>query len=449
MKASPNPGADGGRGIATPIDVGVVAAAVAAIALLVLTLHWRIPMMLWDHLVLAPMYRDWLGGSLPLAAILQAHNEHFYAVPYLFLLATTRLSGGGTWLDCLASWALFVGCAAIVTVCLRGARRSGTIASRIAVALVALLAWYPGHLPNLQWGWQIGVFLCLFGAALTIRCLAVGDLSAWRVAAALSATVLALASFATGAALIPTAIVLILLHRDVVLGRRCLAAAPWIALGLLLAAWQGSHAPAAVGAIDGALLARHVLNGLGGGIARFATDLAPWLALAALASGLAAVAFGRWSRDWLPWIGFCLFGLLSAVLIALGRAAPYGADQAFAARYVSFSSVFWIGWAGIVAAAIRHAPRRRAAGGTLLLAVAAVFAVGNAVHLLRKAAHVAAEARQLAAAVRDGYPDVDDDLLRRIYADQPAVARQCLDALAALRFPPFDRGVRGHGTDRR
>jgi hypothetical protein len=87
----------------------------------------------------------------------------------------------------------------------------------------------------------------------------------------------------------------------------------------------------------------YVLNFLGAGIARFAADLAPWAAAFALASAPWLFVRGRAQTGVLSWLGLLLFAVFAAVLTALGRSAAFGSEQAFVTRYVSFSSLFWIG----------------------------------------------------------------------------------------------------------
>lgn len=413
-----------------------IALALLATLLLVLTVHWRIPMMLWDHLDLVPIYAAWENGHLADSIFLHIHGGHVHTAAYVLLLITTRLSHGHTWLDGVASWLLLIGYALVV---LRFARDSFGTSSRRDLAfvlLVVLLALHPGHLANLQWGWQVAVFLCLFGAAATIRCLTGPTLSIARLAAAAAASALALASFATALALLPTALLLIFARTDWSIAKRGLASLPWI-VGALAIAWAYPAMPES-GAIASPLpLLNYTLNFLGAGISRFATSLSPWIAAAGIASGLAAAVLLRSRRDSLPWLGLFAFGATAAVLTAIGRAAPFGADHAFVTRYVSFSSTFWLGWAGLVGCAMqeRQAIRKAAAGAACLVAV---LAVANALHMIRKASEVARRTQAIAATIRDRFPDIDRALLGQIYFDQPDVALERLSLLFARGFAPFD-----------
>ena len=138
-----------------------------ALGLLLLSLHWMIPMMLRDHLDLVPILQAWQRGDLADSGFLRMHGGHLHTAAYAVLLATTTLSGGQPWLDGVVSWLFLLACAAIVLTFAREAFPDGSRRDTGFIALIAFLALFPGHLANLQWGWQVAVFLCLTGVALT------------------------------------------------------------------------------------------------------------------------------------------------------------------------------------------------------------------------------------------------------------------------------------------
>lgn len=415
-----------------------------ALGLLVCALWWRVPMMLWDHLDLLPIYQSWQNGTLLGSEVLEVHDgSHMHTAAYAVLLITTALSGGQTWLDCLVSWGLLLVYAGIV---MAMARRS--ISSEQTRPwqwlLLAFLALYPGHLANLQWGWQVAVFLCLVGCAATIALLSGPKLSWPKNMMALAAAILAYFSFATGMALVPAAVILIALRRDLTIPGKVAMTIPWLLLGLL-AIGQYAALPGSPGLSSNSTvlaLCHYALNFIGAGALRFATDVAPWLALLGIATAGWAFFVLKPEQRSSPWLGFVLFGVFAALATALGRSGPFGAEHAFVQRYVSFSSVFWLGWLGMM----MTVPDRAISGQTsgkrrkwhsVLMAVVAVFLLANALHLMKKAERVAVHARQTAATIAATYPNVDDAVLRDIYFDQAATARERLDMLKRYSFAPF------------
>ena len=411
-----------------------VAFVTLAMLLLVLSLLWRVPMMLWDHLDLVPIYERHLQGALRIADLFRIHGGHLHAGAYAVLLATTDLSHGATWLDVVASLVFLFANATVITMLALRLARDRDLGLAYVLMLIAF-ALYPGHLANLQWGWQVAVFVCLAGAAAAIALLSAPVFTVARGIAALACAACALASFAIGFAVLPVGALVLALRRDLTRPARWAWVAIWGA-ATLAAAWL-LHRDAATGR-DFVVVARYALNFLGAGIARYATDPAPWLGAAALASGLAFAWRHRARTSTLPWLGLFLFGAASAFLTAYGRAGDYGTEQAFATRYVSFSSVFWIGWLGLLAQWPRDT-RRQVRGVRCAIAAIAVLATFNAVHLMKKAAVVAARSQAVADTIRRTYPDVPERVLADIYFDQPAIARERIERLHAWEFAPFDR----------
>jgi len=401
--------------------------------LLVLGLRWRIPMMLWDHLDLVPVYAAHLDGSLRIADLFRIHGGHLHAGAYAVLLSTTDLSHGRTALDVVASWCFLVAYAG--TVAMLAARLARARETSLAtMLLVVFLAAYPGHLANLQWGWQVAVFACLAGAAGAVALLAAPVFTPMRGILALVCAACAFASFAIGYAMFPVGAALLAARRDLAPRARAAWVGAWLATAAT-AAWLLHRGGGPTH--DAFPIILYALNFLGAGIARYATAVAPWLAALALGSGAAAAWSLRSRSDALAWIGLFLFGVASALLTAYGRAADYGADQAFATRYASFSGVFWIGWLGLVTLSVRTMPRLARTANVAVMAVAA-FALFGAGHFIKKAAGVAAQAQATADTIRRTYPDVPASLLAEIYFDQPDIARARLERLHAWGFAPFD-----------
>lgn len=414
-----------------------------ALALLGMTLRWHVPMMLWDHLDLVPMVEAARTGTLGHSIFWDIHGGHLHSAAYAILLLTTWLSGGQPWLDCVASWMLLVVFASIVGRVARALPADVPMRWRLAILLLAL---YPGHLANLQWGWQVAVFLCLVGAALVVVNLCAQRLDGWRNLAALAGAVLAWLSFATGIGLVPLALLLIAARHDLPPRRRAMLALPWMLLAIPVA-WPELARTNPGDALPGVSeLALYALDYLGAGVARFATDVAPWLALAAIGTGIHAFVRVRREPTALYWSGFAGFALFAAVLTALGRAGPFGAEHAFVTRYVSFSSVFWLGWFGLMALAYRAGAVRR--WQSALVVLVAVFATANALHMVAKAEKVGRTSRETAAHIRASWPSVDDATLRAIYFDQPGIARERLQRLHDWSYAPFGESRGGDAPSR-
>ncbi|MEP6485005.1 MAG: hypothetical protein ABJB01_11195 [Rudaea sp.] len=404
-------------------------------AVLLLTATWRrhIPMMLWDHLDLLPIYVAWQNGTLAQSDLLHIHGGHLHTIAYAVLLVTTALSHGNPLLDCLVSWCLlglYGGVLVRLAIRSKIAERGGIIA---ALALVFLI-FHPAHLANLQWGWQVAVFLCLSGAVVAIGLLTENTLSVMHCIGAVIAGCIALLSFATAAALVPTALIVLALRSDLSLSKRMFAALPWLAIGIAVAATTSGADPIDSNSLFNLCL--YVFNFLGGAIARFAPGVAPVLALGAFVSGLVFFTRADNRKSCLPWLGLFLFAFFSAALAALGREESFGTSQAFVTRYISFSSLYWIGWIGLLYAGTGVQEPSRFWRTTPVVLVT-LLAMIDASQVSRKVAQVAADARVTMLTLCAQYPVVEPDLLGKIYFDQPKIAEQRLGMLADLGFPPF------------
>ncbi|MFC6839142.1 hypothetical protein [Xanthomonas theicola] len=414
--------------------------AFGAIVLTWLTLTWRIPLLLWDNIDLVPIYQAWEEGRLGSSDFWKVHDgSHLHSAAYAILLLTTRASGGQTWLDCLVSMALLGLCGAIL---LRMALRDfGARLHRGWLWVFVFLALYPGHLINLQWGWQVAVFVGLLGCIAPVYLLTAPRLT-WG--ANLLAVILAVAGvfgFSTTLVAFPVAVGLIVLHRTSSAARRLGMCAPWLAaLALLVALLHRGKAGAFVQKLEAGPFVGYVFNYLGGGVMHFSNEVAPVFAAIALGYALWVSVRMRLHPSLLPWLSLMAMGVGFAILTACGRATLFGAGHGFAIRYASFSIWFWIGWLGVMLVGFRDSRAWTLVRGLLLLFVAA--SIFNGLHLARKAMKIAEHSRQIAMQIREDYPHIDRAVLSEAYDWRAGVAEEQLRIWHAHGYAPFQDGRR-------
>lgn len=418
--------------------------AVAALAMVIATLVLHIGLPLWDHIDLVPMYRAWLAHDLSGSGFWRVHDgSHLHTSAYAVLLLTTWLSNGRPWLDCLVSALLMVATALLL---LRLARRvlpQGV--GRGAWFVVGLLAFYPGHLVNLQWGWQVAVFISLLGIVAPV-CLLSAPALGWKgQVLALLAALLGAMAFGTTLAVFPVAIALLLSRQDRSLPRRFLATLPWLVMSAGVLVWmRWDHAGAAIAKPSVPALLAYAGNYLGSGVLHFARPLAlPWLLVALVVAILSARVAPR--QLVVPCLALMACATGAALLTAWGRAAPFGAEHGFVTRYVSYSVLFWFGWLVLVLGTLAARPGWRRWLSPLLW-LAAVFAVVNALHMTGKAIKVSRTADGYAEQIRAQYPDYDRAMLERAYGSRAGAAVEHLQTWRQHGFAPFgpqpaDQGV--------
>lgn len=421
--------------------------AFAMLALLLLwgALAWHLPMMLWDHIDLVPMYEAWREGRLASSAFWKIHDgSHLHVSGYAVLLLTTAASGGQPWLDCLASVCLLV-LQAWILMRIAGAAPAGRVGGPWLLALL-FLALNPGHLVNLQWGWQVAVFISTLGAVAAIALLTRPGLSGSGNLLAVLLAAVGVLGFSTTLAVFPVALGLLALHPGLSRAQRVLFALPWLIACAALLGWLSTGRAGAAAMPAAGTVLMYVLNYLGAGVSRLATSAAPVWAVVALATA-AWTAARRWQPALLPWLALMAFGTGCALLTALGRAAEYGADHAFVTRYVSFSSLFWFGWTGLMLVAWRDAQPAWRRWLRPLLSVLLVFLLGNGIHMAKQARELHARAEGYAAHIRASWPDVDAGVMEAAYGWRAEAAQGHLEALHARGFAPFGAAPEPAGAD--
>ncbi|WP_434026195.1 hypothetical protein [[Pseudomonas] boreopolis] len=419
-----------------------------ALALIVLTLWWHIPLPLWDHIDLVPIYQAWEDGRLNSSAFWDVHDgSHFHASAYAVLLLTTWASHGRTWLDCLVSAAFLLVCAFII---LRMVVRAfGDELPRRWMVFFMFLALYPGHLVNLQWGWQVAVFMSLLGAIGPV-CVLTAERFSWKGnALGLMAAVVGVLGFSTALAVFPVALVLVLLRRDLNWKAKGFWTLLWLAaLGGLVVFLRRGHVGEVIPAPAVEAFAMYVLNYIGSGVLHFSSKIAPTFAILATVTGIWAMVHTRLRREVWPWISFMALGYGFAILTAWGRAALFGAEHGFVGRYISFSILFWIGWFGLMLAAYRDGGK--AGWVRLLLGVCVLVAVFNGLHMVNKARKTSVNADKLVVQIRETYPNFDGALLKQAYDWRAESAGERLLIWHDHGFLPLEKESRrgGHASEK-
>ncbi|KQR18530.1 hypothetical protein ASF90_03425 [Xanthomonas sp. Leaf148] len=401
-----------------------------------LTLRWHIPILLWDHLDIVPIYQAWQDGDLGASEFWKVHDgSHLHTAAYAILLLTTWVSHGQTWLDCLVSVAVLAVCGLLLV---RMAIRE--FEGRLSpgwILVFVFLALYPAHLINLQWGWQVAVFVSLLGVIAPVYLLTSATLR-WpaNLCAVVCATVGVL-GFSTALAAFPVAVWLIIRHRSHPLGLRLSMCLPWlVAVIWLFMLLRGGNAGSFVENPDIVTLSRYVLNYLGSGLMHFSNEMAPVFAVIAMGTAIWAILRVRLREDLVPWVSLMGLSVGFAIMTAWGRATLFGAEHGFMPRYASFSVLFWIGWFGVMLAAFRDAPHWPWVRALLLLCVCA--AAFNGLHLAKKAVKVSERSQRIAVQIQQGYPHVDQQVLTEAYDWRSKFAEERLRTWHRYGFAPFE-----------
>ncbi|MDO7932285.1 hypothetical protein Q6A26_11360 [Xanthomonas euvesicatoria pv. eucalypti] len=404
-----------------------------------LTFRWRIPILLWDHLDIVPIYQAWQDGHLGNSDFWKVHDgSHLHTAAYAILLLTTWLSEGQTWLDCLVSSLILAVCSFFIV---RMALRD--FGARLSVGWMygfVLLALYPGHLINLQWGWQVAVFVSLLGVVAPVYLLTNGVISWPANFGAVACATVGVLGFSTALAVFPVAIWLLIRRVGFPVGRRLTMCLPWlISVMWLVMLLHDGHAGEFAANPGVFVISRYVLNYLGSGVMHFSNELAPFFAVLAIMLTLWAVVRVRLRANLVPWLSLMVVATGFAIMTAWGRAALFGPEHGFMPRYASFSILFWIGWLGVMLAAFRDESQWRWVRPLLLFCLCA--AAFNGLHLAKKSMKVAERSRQIAVQVRREYPKIDQKVLLEAYDWRAKFAEDRLRTWYSYGYAPFEEAT--------
>ncbi len=398
-----------------------------------LTHYYRAPYA--DQWYQVMLYMKMDEGALTLADLFVLHGAHFHASAYVVLLFLAKLTGMNHFWEVAASLLISAaGFAGLLKILFRAARQYDYARSRIWIVGVAALFWWSlDQATNWIWGWQVAVSINTAGAVWCVYWLTAPDLNWRRLASAAAAAALALSAFATGAALLPVGLFVLLMQLFITDERNARSKtlgllAGWLAVctafgGAFVYAnyFSGdTYASETVSnpvnwrAIIGLLL--YIQNFIANAVIHFSTEAAsPVFALSLIVFGY--VIWRNINQEpgvsgMAPFLALAAYGLGAAALTGLGRLGEFGAGQAFVSRYISFSNFYWIGLLCLLMLLYRRAPstiRQQRAAVAFLIAMC-VLKFGNVANVTTQLNDHVKKSRETAATIAETWPETDPAL---------------------------------------
>ncbi|OLB90167.1 MAG: hypothetical protein AUI15_25205 [Actinobacteria bacterium 13_2_20CM_2_66_6] len=304
-------------------------AAIAALAILLLSRNFNFYFDEWDFIVAAP---DWTWLSF-----LQPHNEHPVVIPKLIYAALLNTFGlHAYWPYMAVLLALHATNAFLLFELVR--RRSGDL---IGVAAAALMLVLGAGWENLLWAFQmtfVGSVTCGLGALLALQ-----RLSGQRGIAAVVALTTASILF-SGIGLFFAVAVAAQMAIDKARRRDLVWLAP-IAVALVI--WYvtlgrtGTPTNPPPSVLNLTIAPVYVLWGLGAAVAALIGEGGWWSAVA-LVPALAAVGWSWWRRTPDAFALAIATAMLSLYAVTALTRGQFGYDQAASGRYVYEGAIFWL-----------------------------------------------------------------------------------------------------------
>lgn len=398
--------------------------------------HFRAPF--FDHWDIVPYFENAKDGTLALQHIFSRHGGHWHATGYVIMLATGWVTGMAHWADPAVSLLLSaLGFWALARMVRRSAEALGA-KERIPLLLACSAFFYFSldQIINFLWGWQVALIAAVAGVLWAFELLSrPGGVKIIHVMLAAAAASFGVFGFATALCVLPVGALLILADPDNSWRKKSAAIALWsvFSLGVIVLFLQGAPtyrsqmAPSAgfFETIFG--LAHYSANYAAGGLAKIWRPVGPFLSLLGLMAMVVLIwrqfRIGgvRWLLDGRALWALVALSLAASLLTGLGRWAEFGAGQAYAGRYVTFSNFAWLGLSCLVIIALPNWPdvwrRVTVAVLSVLVLAKSVNAGGTAISMAEHAVTVNAAADRIAA----DYPDFDPADLALLHAPHQAV----------------------------
>ena len=401
----------------------------------------------WDNMDVAFFLERHYKGVLTFRDLMAPHgHSHWHIGAYLILVPVAVWSQWNIIYDIiiilLVSFYLWL----VVFAIFRSTAHTLAVPRAVPVLAIvsALFVFSLDQAANLLWGWQLSVFLSSAGVVSAIFLLTRTRVGLWHTIGAGLAVTFAVYSYATALVMWPIGLGLLAMHSG--LGRRDRAV--YAAVFALFAATNCYHYLVAVvsqggmtGSVDIARLALFSLKFMGGSIARFARDALPTLALVGLllAGWLLWLMRRRCKVAWFPlfpYVALALYSIGCAVLTSYGR-VQFGVDQAMVPRYNSFSYFFWLALIAVLVVAWHKLPLGRLRSKVFVAGIViVVLKAGNIAHIGLRTAQGALRHNALQATIVSTYPNVDEEVLKRLYPDI-RTARRYIDIMYRYKLNIF------------
>lgn len=361
----------------------------------------------WD---LVPMLHAYLSGENWLSKVLALHGGHYHTSAYLIMLPLAKMTNWSLLAETFVILILnFLTFCLLYHSALSAISKSKQYCSTIIFICFTALYFSIAHGGNALWSWQIAVYLCIFGFAITLFCLSRPQLSPLILVFASTGALLSSFSFSCGFAILPAGLFMILMNHET--QNKRIYAIVWVILSCLILGNFIYHI-----SLDGSSgiklnllqIPEFLLYYLGTPIAYFSRDLS--LLIAAI--GLFVFSYSGWcvftqlnkSNRALFKVGLAMaiFSLSCGILIALGR-LPFGIDQARSFRYIIFAQFFWF---AVLLLIWQHLQLKAQHNGSVkkstkyLLGLFLVLVVFNAQKIGKSAAEVAQSYDQVFALLK-------------------------------------------------
>lgn len=301
----------------------------------------------YDQWEFVPLIEKMYTGTLGLADLFAQHNEHRIFFPRIVMLALAYVTKYNVLAEMYSSWVIMIGTLALIfRMYLKKAGKS--VYSILAFIPVVWLLFSYRQYENLLWGWQIQVFMCVFGLIASVYLMEGTEKINARFIGAAFFAVFSSFSFINGLLVWPVNLALILLTRG---GKKIQMSVVWAIMGCATGAlyfyhWvDPSNNPSTMYMFSHAADAvEYFFINVGAPLmfekgGAFSVGIVLLLLLAAVAVLLVKY---QALRENAVWACLILFSLATSAACVVGRSG-LGVEQALTSRYTTLTVFSVIG----------------------------------------------------------------------------------------------------------
>ncbi|HTY14518.1 MAG TPA: hypothetical protein VMC42_02320 [Methanoregulaceae archaeon] len=325
----------------------------------------------WDQWAFVPYLNNLHHNALTISELFSQHNEHRIFFPRIVMLIIAYLTHYNSIAEMVAGWAIlllaFLFLFAVFRKCFGHSEKSLMFFLPIAWLFFTTKQW-----ENLLWGWQIQIFLCLFGFLLAIYGLEYIENAKVQTVVVLSGAILSSFSFFNGLLVWPAVLVYLLIKRKPKTWLISWGMIMLVVYAIFFYNWtRPSYLPTPLYILqdpgDGIM---YFIANIGSGLSGWYEGIHAALITRILASIfgiliILAILFGFYSnyRDSIfhknaAWWTLIVFSLLTSLMLSLGRGG-LGIEQSLSSRYVTFTMLGIIGIYCILAQLSTVNPRNK------------------------------------------------------------------------------------------
>ena len=301
----------------------------------------------WDQWELVPLIKKLYQGNLTFGDFFAQHNEHRIFFPRIIMLILAHISGYNNIAEMYFSW--IIALLILVLIFIMYKQNFGVSGSSLLKFIpISWLIFTFRQFENILWGWQIQIYLCVFGFVFLISMLEKSEKIDFKFLLAILGGILSSFSFINGLLVWPTGFLFIILSKT---KNKKYLGTTWALIGI--AVWctyfynwvKPSYHPSILYLIGQPInsieyLIVNIGSPLGFGHST-GFGMGIFILFGIIMASILLLKNGLLKENAI-WLSFIFFSLASSLTITVGRAG-FGIGQALSSRYVTFTLLGVVG----------------------------------------------------------------------------------------------------------